>query len=471
MSPLWITLQAVVWGFGLRAALDLRREFGAGSSTWTAFVWAVVNCFVMDLSMLALTFTGAPAFGVLSVETGIIAGLLMGLTVRGLLRDLATRATSRNAWAWDRLGVATLVALGTLAAGVAIRPGLAENAITLLHPLEGAIWLVTSLVASLVLATRSFTPDQVAVYRPRTLALAFGASFVHASLTPLAWLTGWTWPEGLGPLAGTLFIFTVVTSLYGTLLRVRGARLADAERQVHEAQTQLFSVEKLVAVGTLAAGAAHDFNNALTVISGSAQLALDNPEVRGQARQDIEAILHASQDAAGISRNLLQLARRQVPKDRVGSVRDAVLFPLESLAKDLDRRHIAVTTSCADPGPMDVDPSAIAQVCLNLYLNARDAMEVTGGGHLSVTLVADDHEVAIHVRDTGTGIPAWFQAKIFQPLQTTKGDKGTGLGLAGAKSIVEAMGGALNFETQEGHGTTFTIRLPRVPALASRRAS
>lgn len=471
MSPLWITLQAVVWGFGLRAALDLRREFGAGSLTWTAFVWAVVNCFVMDLSMLALAFTGAPAFGVVSVGTGIIAGLLMGLTVRGLLRDLATGVTSRNAWAWDRLGVVTLIALGAFGGIVSLRPGAAEIIVAILHPMEGAIWLVTSAVAAVVLSTRSFTSGQVAVYRPRILALAFGASFVHASLTPLAWVTDWTWPEGLGPLAGTLFIFTVVTSLYGTLLRVRGQRLADAERQVHEAQAQLFSVEKLVAVGTLAAGAAHDFNNALTVISGNAQLALDNPEVRGQARQDVEAILHASQDAAGISRNLLRLARRQAPQGRSGSLREAAFFPLESLAKDLERRHVTVTTSGEDPGPLDVDASAIAQVCLNLYLNARDAMEATGGGHLDVALESDDTEVAIHVRDTGTGIPAWFQPRIFQPLQTTKGDKGTGLGLAGAKSIVESMGGALSFETREGHGTTFTIRLQRLPAPAARRAS
>lgn len=471
MSPLWITLQAVVWGFGLRAALDLRREFGTGARTWTAFVWAVINCFVMDLAMLGLVFTGHPAFGILSVGTGIAAGVLMGLMVLGLLRDLERGETAHTPWAWDRVGQIGLAGL-TIAAGLlAVVPAAPAAVIGVLHPVEGAIWLVTSAWAAFLLLTRTFTPAQVAVYRPPVLAMAFGASLAHASLTPLAWLTGWTWPEGLGPLAGTLFIFTVVTSLYGTLLRVRGARLADAERQVHEAQTQLFSVEKLVAVGTLAAGAAHDFNNALTVISGNAQLALDNPEVRGQARLDVEAILHASEDAAGISRNLLQLARRQAPPNRVRSVRDAVLFPLESLAKDLERRHIAVAISCADPGPMEVDTSAIAQVCLNLYLNARDAMEATGGGQLSVTLVADDREVAIHVRDTGTGIPAWFQEKIFQPLQTTKGDKGTGLGLAGAKSIVDSMGGTLSFETNEGHGTTFTIRLPYVPALASRRAS
>lgn len=471
MSPLWITLQAVVWGFGLRAALDLRREFGAGSSTWTAFVWAVVNCFVMDLSMLGLAFTGLPAFGVMSVGTGIVAGLLMGLTIRGLLHDLATGDTARTAWAWDRLGVAALGGLAAAAGLVSLAPRLADTTIALLHPVEGAIWLATSAVAVVVLLTRSFTSNQVAVYRPRTLALAFAASLGHASLTPLAWVTGWTWPEGLGPLAGTLFIFTVVTSLYGTLLRVRGQRLADAERQVREAQAQLYSVEKLVAVGTLAAGAAHDFNNALTVISGSAQMALDNPDVRGQARHDVEAILHASEDAAGISRNLLQLARRQAPPGRFGSLREAVLFPLESLAKDLARRRITVITSADDPGPVDVDSSAIAQVCLNLYLNARDAMEPNGGGQLSVTLTPESDEIAIHVRDTGTGIPDWFRPRIFQPLQTTKGDKGTGLGLAGAKSIVESMGGTLSFDTREGHGTTFTIRLPRIRALTARRAS
>jgi len=296
------------------------------------------------------------------------------------------------------------------------------------------------------------------------MAVAFGAAATHAALTPVAWLTGITWPEGTGALAGTLFILTMVTTLYGTLLRVRGARLADAERQVREGQEQLFNVEKLVAVGTLAAGAAHDFNNSLTVISGSAQMALDDERVQGQARIDIETVLQASPDAAHITDNLLQLARRHASRHhQTAGVRNAVLAPLSTIKKDLDKRHIRVVTAVGAVAEPDVDPGVVTQVCLNLYLNARDAMEATGGGTLTVTVRQVETELEIEVSDTGTGIPEWFRPRLFQPLQTTKGDKGTGLGLAGSRAMIRAAGGQISYQTAEGQGTTFIVRLPLKP--------
>lgn len=105
----------------------------------------------------------------------------------------------------------------------------------------------------------------------------------------------------------------------------------------------------------------------------------------------------------------------------------------------------------------------MSQVCLNLFLNARDAMIPPGGGQLHVSIDRSEDSVVISVGDTGTGIPDYFIPRMFQPLQTTKGDKGTGLGLAGSKAIIEAMGGHIRFETAPGRGTTFRVFLPVQP--------
>lgn len=460
---LWNILDALVWTFGLRAALELRQEFGPRARTWTALVWAVVNCLVMSLAMIGHQVTAQPWFELISVITGTLSAVLMMLVVRHLLDDMRTGATAVVRWPWDRIGLGTAGILAVVALAVASAPGVAVPAIAALHPLEGALWLTASASGVIALASRRYSTADAHIFRPPTLALAFAAAFAHASLTPLAWLTGVTWPEGLGSLAGTLFILTMVTTLYGTLLRVRGARLTEAERQVREGQEQLFNVEKLVAVGTLAAGAAHDFNNSLTIIAGSAQMALDDPSVQGQSRVDIETVLQASTDASRVTANLLQLARRRAPGHKATGLRDAVLSPLTTIEKDLAKRHIQVVTDCRDVPAPGVDAGMVSQVCLNLYLNARDAMESTRGGTLTVTMHPVDSAVEIRVADTGTGIPAWFIPRLFQPLQSTKGDKGTGLGLAGSRAMLHAAGGTLTFTTEEGRGTTFVIRLPGMP--------
>lgn len=464
-DPLWTTLQAVVWAFGLKAAVELRREFGRDTVTWTGFVWAVANCLLMDLALLARSVSAAPLFGLVAPLSGTVAAGLMGVMIRSLMRDLQGRVPLRSRIAWDRIGMAAVVLTGAVSATVPP----SESVTAALGLIEGASWLIVSLWGTVALAGAGRRSQGSQLFRPHVLALAFTASFSHSLLTPLAWMTGWSWPAGLGPLAGTLFILTVVTSLYGTLLRVRGRRLADAERQVREAQEQLFSVEKLVAVGTLAAGAAHDFNNALTVIQGSAQLALDDPALTGQPRRDVETVVRAAGDAGAISRNLLTLARRQ-SSHQTTSLRDAVLTPLQALSKEFEKHAISVDTDVSEHSEVEVDGAAVSQVCLNLYLNARDAMLSTGGGTLQVSVRYEGAYALVSVRDTGTGIPGWFLPKLFQPLQTTKGDKGTGLGLAGSRAIIEAMGGTLTVVSEEGRGATFTIRIPHAPAASARLA-
>jgi signal transduction histidine kinase len=235
--------------------------------------------------------------------------------------------------------------------------------------------------------------------------------------------------------------------------------------------------ERVAAVGTLAAGAAHDFNNALTTIAGFADLALDDPKLSAQTRSDFEQIRVAARSAESIVAGLLGVVRRPAGGASLRHLRDAVAMPLAMLERELRRKHIDVVTDVDPvlPEPA-VDLVVLSQVCLNLYLNARDAMLPAGGGRLLVSVRNSPTGIAISVKDTGTGIPQEFRDRIFEPLQTTKGDRGTGLGLAVSKRVIASAGGRLTFETEEGHGTRFLIELPATPvdvvepALSSRRA-
>lgn len=113
-----------------------------------------------------------------------------------------------------------------------------------------------------------------------------------------------------------------------------------------------------------------------------------------------------------------------------------------------------------------VDLEVIFQICLNLYLNARDAMASKEGGTLEVTLRRCDGFAEIAVQDSGTGVPEAFRSRMFLPLQTTKGERGTGLGLSVARTQIRSMGGDIVFETKEGVGSTFRVRLPLQSAFA-----
>ena len=111
---------------------------------------------------------------------------------------------------------------------------------------------------------------------------------------------------------------------------------------------------------------------------------------------------------------------------------------------------------------MTLDVTVLSQVRLNLYLNARDAMLPAGGGTLTVSAAANRRAVTISVQDTGTGIPREFRSRVFEPLQSTKGERGTGLGLSVSKRVISSPGGHIAFETEEERGTLFLIELPVV---------
>jgi signal transduction histidine kinase len=457
----WSLLNLLAWGFGLKAVLDLRSEWVPRARTWFLVTQAVLSCLTMEAAMMGAAYLGGLA--VLSSLTGIAAGMLMWLAVRSLVADLRLDQTQvlRSARRWDRIyaGLAVGVAGGSIGLGLVLPRG-TTLVVAVLHPVEGAVWLVASASILATLLTNSHTGSGAEMHAPRAMATAFFFAFAESAVAPFTSLTGVALPPQVPMLLRTLFILTLVTTLYGMVIRVRSHKLVEALKQLRGAQEQLFGVERMAAVSTLAAGAAHNFNNSLMAIMGHVSMALEDQGLSPETREDLEHAEKAARAAAVITANLLGVARGSSRNHSCRTLHDVVHVPLEMLRHDLQRHHIEVITHLDDVPCGAADPSLISQVCLNLFLNARDAMVPKGGGTLEVSLAARDGEVEITVRDTGVGIPVEFRPRVFQPLQTTKGERGTGLGLSTSQSVLASMGGRITFETETQQGTTFRVSFP-----------
>ncbi|MGE5243284.1 MAG: ATP-binding protein [Betaproteobacteria bacterium] len=239
--------------------------------------------------------------------------------------------------------------------------------------------------------------------------------------------------------------------------------------------------EKIESIGRLAGGIAHDFNNLLTAILGYTELLINGRASDDPDRGDLEEIRRAGTRAAALTQQLLAFGRKQVlmPKevDLNGIVQD-----LEAMLTRLIREDIRlVCVASPMPAFVRVDPTQIEQVILNLVLNARDALP--GGGEIRIEVAhqrASDADIALEpasgpadcirlrVADNGIGIPEAVRAHVFEPFFTTKEPgKGTGLGLASVYGIVRQSNGDISVESEEGKGTTFTMRFPAVAAPAT----
>jgi two-component system, cell cycle sensor histidine kinase and response regulator CckA len=233
------------------------------------------------------------------------------------------------------------------------------------------------------------------------------------------------------------------------------------EEQLHQAQ-------RMEAVGRLAGGVAHDFNNILTSIKGYTHFMLEALPEADALRPDAEEIARAADRAAGLTRQLLAFSRKQVMQPRVLDLGGAVRR-LESMLLRLIGEDVELVCRCEpNVGRVLADPGQIEQVVLNLAVNARDAMPA--GGRLLIE-VENERQcdslqavewVILRVTDTGIGIPPAALPYIFEPFFTTKSmGQGTGLGLSMVYGIISQSGGTVHVESVEGRGTVFEIRLPR----------
>jgi two-component system, cell cycle sensor histidine kinase and response regulator CckA len=248
-----------------------------------------------------------------------------------------------------------------------------------------------------------------------------------------------------------------------------------AEEALRQTESQLRQAQKMEAVGRLAGGVAHDFNNMLSVILSYAHLIAGALVPGDPMRADAERICEAGERAAELTRRLLMFSRQKLLEPRIVDVNE-VLAGMEQMARRILREDIDLQLVPApDPIKVKVDPGSFEQVMLNLIVNARDAMP--RGGRLSIRTTGVELDeaaarahadaspgahVLLAITDTGTGMDLATQARVFEPFFTTKPvGKGTGLGLSSAFGFVQQSGGRIWVDSEPGRGTTFYILLPR----------
>ncbi len=239
-------------------------------------------------------------------------------------------------------------------------------------------------------------------------------------------------------------------------------------------QRQVAQATKMQAVGQLAGGVAHDFNNILTAVLGHCDLILMRHTPGDSDYDDIQQIRHNANRAAGLTRQLLAFSRQQTLRPQVLQLPDVVSEVSNLLRRLLGDSMQLVINHGRALGSVRADPGQLEQVIVNLAVNARDAMP--DGGTLTIrTYSVSAQEVrrlgadvlpvgdytAISVTDTGSGIPADVLPKIFEPFFTTKDvGKGTGLGLSTVYGIVKQSGGFIFADSEIGRGTSFVVYLP-----------
>ncbi len=241
-----------------------------------------------------------------------------------------------------------------------------------------------------------------------------------------------------------------------------------------ELEEKLRQAQKLEAVGLLAGGVAHDFNNMLSVILGYCHLILSDIGPAHPQRPRIEAILKAAERNADLTTQLLAFSRRQMLQPKLVDLNAAVL-ELETMLRSTIGEHIELrTVLTVGLGQVKADPGQIHQVILNLVLNARDSMP--HGGAVTIRTANVDLDipdarhrpsvpagryVLLEVSDTGHGMDQNTQTRIFEPFFTTKElGRGSGLGLSTVYGIIRQSGGYIDVESAPGRGSTFSIYLP-----------
>lgn len=238
-------------------------------------------------------------------------------------------------------------------------------------------------------------------------------------------------------------------------------------------EEQFLQSQKVQAIGQLAGGVAHDFNNILTAIIGHTELMLQRAPAADPMQTHAEEIQKAAHRAAGLTRQLLAFSRKQVLQPKVIDL-NAVIAEMNKMLQRLLGENIKLVTK-AHPqlGRVKADPGQMEQVLLNLAVNARDAMpqggtltiqtDNVGLGIKSDTGAGAGDYIMVAVSDTGVGMTSEVQARIFEPFFTTKElGKGTGLGLATCHGIIKQSGGHIGVFSEPSRGTTFKVLLPRV---------
>lgn len=255
-----------------------------------------------------------------------------------------------------------------------------------------------------------------------------------------------------------------------------------AEEALRASQLQLQQSQKLEAIGQLAGGVAHDFNNMLTAIIGYTDLSLRRVGLENPIRRNLEETKKAADRAASLVRQLLAFSRKQILEPKVLDLNDVVKDMHKMLTRLIGENIKLATRLQSDLGSVKADPCQVEQIIVNLVVNARDAMPRGGRVTVETSNIALDDQAAaskhvsvkpgeyvmLAVSDTGSGMDQETQARIFEPFFTTKEvGKGTGLGLSTVYGIVKQSDGNIWVYSEQGMGTVFKVYLPRIDDTAA----
>ena len=250
-----------------------------------------------------------------------------------------------------------------------------------------------------------------------------------------------------------------------------------------ETESQLLQAQKMEAMGRLAGGVAHDFNNILTAILGLSEIALTTLPKDSPTREDLEEIRKSGLRAANLTQQLLAFSRRQVTSPRLIDL-DVTVAGLAKMLRRIIGEHVELEIETGAGGAtVKADPGQIEQLVMNLAVNARDAMPK--GGVIKIAVATQEVDaasarpdlpagryVSLSVTDTGTGMTDEVKSHLFEPFFTTKEKgKGTGLGLSTCYGVVKQNGGAIECHSVAGHGTSFLILFPEAVARPAAEAS
>ncbi|HMO55993.1 MAG TPA: response regulator [Roseiflexaceae bacterium] len=266
-------------------------------------------------------------------------------------------------------------------------------------------------------------------------------------------------------------MFTQLTQAF-TDLHAAHKRQNDLIEENRRTQSELLNATKLAAVGTLAAGVAHEFNNLLAAIQGYAELGSSG--MMNHPDEAFAIILHAARRGADITRRLLTFARQDEATFQPAAINAIAEEALRLIERELLRVELHVQRDYQTNAMVLADTGQVMQVVLNLLTNARDA--TPPGGMITISTRLQPPWVELEVRDTGSGIAAGHLEHIFEPFMTTKGPLGggtlggTGLGLSVSYGIAQAHNGQLAVESTVGVGSRFILRLPyHAPATTTRQ--
>jgi len=262
-----------------------------------------------------------------------------------------------------------------------------------------------------------------------------------------------------------IFVHTVKTPVkdnQGNVIGILGIFWDITEKK--KLQHQLIQTEKLVAVGTLAYGIAHEFNNILAGMMANAELGLITGDSQ-QVKECFETIVENTQRASSITNNLLVFARQKEAKKELVDITEPLKSVLSIIHRELEKNNIKIIENFKSIPKIFCDAGQFSEVFLNMLTNARDAM-TPNGGTLTIQVEPYEDNIRIIFKDSGCGIPDEIKGRIFEPFVTTKGAlggselPGTGLGLFLTYGIIDGYQGKIEVESEVGKGTQFTILIP-----------